>query len=107
MDIVKHLEKMKKIQVDLLNFLENEENQDDDLTIEKDFFDELKIIDNKHEFKLFLYLLSKIYKNHNRTVTFSRKIHHILKFFKNDIKKYFSNTEIFHIFKKTKKCFYF
>ena len=58
------------------------------------------------ELKSFLSLLSKVSKNHHRTPIFNQKIKQILIYLANNITKYFSNSEIFDIFKSNKQILY-
>ena len=101
------LQKMKEIQEDIIKFI------DEESYIEENFprliykFDESKICDNKHEIQAVLHLISKIANNHHRSPNFFHKIEQILMHFKYIIKKYFSNSEIFTIFKGNKKILLF
>ena len=54
-----------------------------------------------------LHLISKIGNNYHSFANFFSKIERILLFFKEDIPKYFSNSEIFNIFKSNKKILLF
>ena len=54
------------------------------------------------EFKSFLHFVSKIANNHYRTNKFLDKIMQIINFFSSEIKDFFSNSEIFQIFKSNK-----
>ena len=95
-----YFEKLKLIQEALLSFLDDENNQTfESLT---KLMNEQKITENKDDFKLFLHLLCKISNNHHRTPYFFNKICDILKTIQADIKKNYSNFEIFDIFKENK-----
>lgn len=107
MEIQSYLEKMKTIQNSLLTFLEKEENVQDNYLIFDQLLDHQNIRDNQHELKSVLYILSKISENHHRSPSFFKKIDHILHIFKNEIKKYFSDYEIFNIFKNNKEILLF
>ncbi|KAK8841639.1 hypothetical protein M9Y10_026579 [Tritrichomonas musculus] len=104
-----YLDMMKNNQGNILQFLEEEEeaNSDEQFQILKDIFNDTKIKDNIFEFLSLLHLISKIADNFHRSPAFICKIERILRFFKEDIKKYFSNSEIFNIFKKNKRILLF
>ena len=106
MEIEEFLKKMTNAQNCVLEFIDddsNETNNDKLLQI----FDKLKINQNKNEFKSFLHLIAKISENHQRTCLIFPKIQNILLYCKKDIVRYFSNNEIFSIFKNNKRCILF
>ena len=107
MSIPKYLEEMREIQSSLLNFLEDETNEKFNFQSLQDLLDNLKILDDVNKFKSFLYLVSKIADNHHRTCNLFCRIDRILRHFKNYIKKYFSNSEIFQIFQNNKRVLLF
>ena len=69
--------------------------------------DDKKIRDSHYDLKTFLHLLLKIANNHYRSPTFFNKIEKILLLFQEDIKKFFSNFDVFNIFKKNKRVLLF
>lgn len=91
MNIAKYLDQMKNIQDIFLTFLENGENVEDT-------FNNLNILD-EHDLKLFLHFISSICDNYYHGPTFFDKIKLMLQHFKDDIIKYYSNSEIFNVFK--------
>ena len=95
---------MKDIQANILEFIND--NESDCEKIVKIFDDQI-IRENQHELKTVLHLLVKICNNYRRTPSFFLKIDQILSYFKNDILKYFSNIEIFNIFKSNKRILLF
>lgn len=107
MSIQQYLDGMKKIQENLLDFLENEENEEENFQNLNSIFADLKIPDDPHMFKSLLYLIAKISNNHHHEQNFFSKIFKILKLFINDIKKNFSNYEIFSIFKGSNRIILF
>ncbi|KAK8883271.1 hypothetical protein M9Y10_045922 [Tritrichomonas musculus] len=107
MSICEYLDKNKNIQDALLTFLENEINTEEDFQKLILIINKQKIINDKHEFTLFLHLLSKISQNHYRNPDFISKIKRILKNFEKDIKKNLTNSEIFDIFKGNKRIILF
>lgn len=97
------LDLMKQIQRNLLDFLDNEEESDEDYRKLLMIFDNLKILDDKHTLNLLLHLISRISNNHHRGADFFNKIDKILQHFKESIKKFYSNYELFNIFKDNKR----
>ena len=92
---------MMAIQKKLLKFIKkNKEGNFQELT---NIIENVKIIDNKYDFKSFLHLISKISNNHYRFLGFHEKIEQILSFYRNQIQNYFTNDEIFNIFKNNKR----
>ena len=95
--------KMKLIQESLLDFLEN------DTSIEEDFLNliyninEQKIQENKYDLKALLHIISKISDNHHRNQNFIFKIERVIKNYQKEIKNYFTNFDIFYIFRKNKR----
>ena len=102
-----YLDMMKDIQKNILYFLEEEVNSEENLLILEDKFNNLKISDSKYGILPLLHLISKIVNNYHRFPNFFSKIDKILQVFKKDIKKYFSNSEIFNIFKNNKRILLF
>ena len=99
---MEYLQKMKDIQNIILEFLDNDEEDQklfDDLknllTFQQDELD-------AHELKSILYLISTISTNHHRTQFFFDKIKKIIIFLKNEIKKSFSNDDIYELFEDNK-----
>lgn len=103
MDIQQYLDEMRKIQENLLIFLDGDHNDDENFSNLIKLFDDLKIREDKHILKQLLYLITRISGNYHRGPNFFHKLEQILNFFKNEIKKYFSNLEIFNIFKSNKR----
>ena len=103
----KYLEEMKRVQNNLLIFLDNEDNIEENYQNLLNIFQDLNIRDNKQELKIFMNMVLKISNNHHRRPYFFNKIERILHLFKNDIKNYFSNSEIFQIFNKNKRLLLF
>ena len=97
--IVNYLNKMKDIQKSLLDYLDNENFNEELSQSIITFFSNQKVKGSKQELKSVLYLISNIADNHHRNIHFFPKIFEIILFFRNEIKKYFTNNEIFNIFK--------
>lgn len=105
MSIVEYLEKMKNVQINILDFI-NDDTFDDK-------FDQLVSLlsdqnePNKQEFKLILHIILSIANNHHRNSTFFSRISKILLFLKDKISQNFSNLEIFNFFKSNKRILLF
>ena len=102
-----YLDTMKDIQENILYFLEEGANSEENFLILESKFNDTKISDNKYYLLSFMYLISKVGNNNHRFPNFFTKLDRILLFFKEDIKKYFSNSEIFNIFKSNKRILLF
>ena len=107
MDIDQTLEDLKTIQDHLLDYIEDEENTKDNFYRLIILFDDLNITDDHYDFKSILKLIVKISNNHHHGPKFYHKIDNILNLFKDEIKKYFTNSEIFNIFKSNKRILLF
>ena len=104
MKVEENTKKIKNIEENLLFFLENEGNAEEYYS---NIIDNHKILDEKHELVLLLHLISKISKYHHRNHNF---ISNIEKKFENIWERYqkkFTNSEIFKIFKGSKRIFLF
>lgn len=103
MDAQSYINKMKRIQNDLLDFIDGMEDNLNDQTIIIKTVNDSKALENRYEFKSFLYLILKIATNHCFASKFFNKISNILIYFKDPIKQSFSNIEIFDIFESNRK----
>ncbi|KAK8865465.1 hypothetical protein M9Y10_011013 [Tritrichomonas musculus] len=102
-----YLDMMKNIQESILNFLGEEAKSEENFLILEEIFNNSIISDNKYYLMSLLHLISKIGNNFHRFPNFFIKIERILLIFKEDIKKYFSNSEIFNFFKSNKRILLF
>ena len=102
-----YIQIMKRIHESLLNFIDDEDNPEENFQNFNSLFNDLKIRDNIHMFKSLLHLIVEIGNNHHRGPNFFSKIGQVLRLFKEDIKKNFSNTEIYYIFISNKRIFLF
>lgn len=107
MDTHKYLKEMRNIQEKLLTYIEDESNDEKNYCELNNNFDEIKIREDQHRLMSFLHLLTKISNNHHRGSNFFIKIDRILQNFQDDMKKYYSNSEIFNIFKSNKRILLF
>ena len=102
-----YLEKMKSTQQNILEYINDEEDPESKLQNIKDILTKNKIKDKKDELISFLCLLAKISNNHHRTPNFISKIERILEYLKDDLQKLFSNSELLHIFRSSKRILLF
>ena len=98
---------MKSIQEIFLEFLENVENTEENFNNLKVIFEDMKIRDNKHDLSLLLHFISSISDNYYCFPSFFDKMERTLGHFKDEIKKYYSNFEIFNIFNQNKRILLF
>ncbi|KAK8870314.1 hypothetical protein M9Y10_008192 [Tritrichomonas musculus] len=107
MSLKEEIEKMKRVQNFLLEYVKDdlnaEENYENFIKIIKDY----KINADQNEFKLILRLINTIGNNHQRANNFTSKIERILLFFEYDILKHFRNFEIFQLFWNNKRILLF
>ena len=99
--------KLKSIQSSLLEFLEEESDGEDKYKNFINLVSTQQIIKEEHEFKALLQLINSIANNHHRVPNFISKVERVLRHFKQDLQKYFSNSEIFKIFKDNKRILLF
>lgn len=105
MEIKKIIERGRRFQKALLNYIDNDEECYYDSLI--DLIQREEIQKNCIELQAFFCLITKISMNHYRTLVFFDKIERILIFFKIEIKQSFSNYDIFNIFKSNKRLLLF
>lgn len=101
------LEVIKKIQENILLFLENEANLEESFQNLSIILQDQKICDDKLKLTLLLHLILKISNNHHHGPNFFGKLEQILNIFKDSIKKNFTNSEILSIFKSNKRILLF
>ena len=107
MNIQSSIEKMKSIQNLILEFIDNEDAEEENYQNILKLYSNFKIGGNKNELKSFLYLISKISNNHYRNENFFSKIEKIILNFKKDIDHFFTYFDIFQIFIKNKRILLF
>ena len=90
----------------VLNILDNNDSEElfQNLT---HFIDDHNIRQEKSDLKLILHTISNISNNHYRASNFLGKIERILQLFSNEIKNFYTNFEIFSIFKDNKRILLF
>ncbi|KAK8841958.1 hypothetical protein M9Y10_026914 [Tritrichomonas musculus] len=105
MSIPSYIDKMKKIHKMILKYIK--EGSETNLQSLSNEIENEKIINDKNEFKSFLHLICKISNNHYKSQSFHAKIEQILSFYRNQILNFFTNIEIFNIFKNNKRILLF
>lgn len=98
---------MKKTQEYLLRYIEEEENNEEIFENLTNLFKEQNIYSNRLDLKTLLHILNRISKHHHRTTDFFGKIERVFLIFKEKIKNFFTNSEIFTIFKSNKRILLF
>ena len=107
MNYTEYLVKMKNIQQNILEYIENEDDSEYKIQNIIDIVTKNKIVDDRYELIPFLYLITKISNNHQRSTNFFSKIERILDYLKDDLRKFYSNSALFHIFKSSKRILLF
>ena len=74
MNYKEYIDKNKEIQNELLLFLDKEDEIEENYQNLHKLITSYKIIDNEHELKSFLYLITNICNNHYQTPSFISKI---------------------------------
>lgn len=97
------IQKMQDIHQHLVKYLDSEENIDSNFDNFKKVIEDQMIRSNNYEFKSFLHMMVKITNNHHQTLDFFTKISEIIKYFRAEFNNYYSNDELFSIFKENKK----
>ena len=106
MTIQENFSKMKKMYISILSYIDESNSLMNFSNLIK-ILDKIKIGDNLHLLKSLLYILLKISNYHHRTPALIGKIEEIIRYFKDQINKYFPNWEIFNIFKSNKRILLF
>lgn len=107
MDIQDYLSQRKDVQRALLQFLDQEEDIEEDYQNFINIIIHKKIQENPYDLKEILNLIVKIADDHQRNSTFFSKIEKILLYFKDSIKKFYFNSDIYNIFRSNKRIILF
>lgn len=98
-----YLEEKKELQDCLLGFIDHDGIDDRSYQKLINVIKHQQISEIRSSFLTLLHLLNAISTNHHRTSDLYAKIDKILSYLKKDIKREFTNLEIFHIFKQNKR----
>lgn len=101
MEVQKYVDQKKKSYNLIFSFLINENSTNSNILFQN-FVESQNYSKDKEEFLMFLRFLSKIAKNHCRFPAFNSKIERLLKYYSDQMKQTFTNSEIFQIFKQNK-----
>ena len=106
-----YIDKKRKFQEAVINFIENETRNGNESSIDlKDLIEKLneeQILQDRQEMESFLYMVSSISKYHHRSDFFFTKIENLLLECKKEIRHFFTDKELFHIFQSNKRILLF
>ena len=91
----------------ILDILDKENDFEESFQNLNKYFEDHKIFQDKDQMKIILHAISSISDNHHRGPDHFCKIERILKILSNSFKNFFSNIEIFEIFKENKRILLF
>lgn len=94
-----YLDRMQPIQTALIDFLDARTEKEKETNYKKLFYVLDDIKEDGNLLKSFLHLLLKVSKNHHHQKDYFNYVDNILNTFREEILKYYSNSEIFSIFK--------
>lgn len=94
--------KLQSIQKQLLKFIDNEGNTEENFQKLIKNLEDSKVWDNRCDFRLFIRFLAKINCHYHRSPTFISKIKQIILFYKDDLIKNYTNEQLYSIFRKSK-----
>ncbi|KAK8884331.1 hypothetical protein M9Y10_043439 [Tritrichomonas musculus] len=100
--VEEYLVKMRNIQRQLLEFIDNDTNAEENFQNLIKNLEDSEVRANRCDFRLFLRHLAKICCYHHRSPTFMSKIEKIILYYKDDLTKNYSNEDIYSIFRKSK-----
>lgn len=107
MSIQEYVTKKKQLYKYFLDFVECEGNYEEDFENLLECLDDENIRKDRNELKEFLKMLVCIVDNHKRGPNFILKVEKLLTNLQQDIKRSYSNSEIFEIFGNCKRILYF
>lgn len=107
MSIKTYTEKMKIIYDGFIDFLDNEDSIEEEFIYFNTILEKQNIKENPNDLRLFLHLLVNVSNNHHRKINFYKEIEKILISFKYELKRFYSNTRLYNIFKSNKKLLLF
>ena len=107
MEIQQFIESKKELQSIFLSYIDDPNSDENNFQNLIDNFKIQDLFQNQNELKEFLQFITKIAKNHHRQPNFFDQIEKVLLYLENDLKKNFTNSEIFTIFKNSKPILLF
>ena len=103
MQFPKSIEIFREIHCSFLKFIEDENNVEENYENLSKLIIKHKIMNDKYEIKLYFHLLLNVCNNHYKVPDLYEKIEKIIVQFKENVLNYFSDFEIFDIFKSNKR----
>ncbi|KAK8838319.1 hypothetical protein M9Y10_035742 [Tritrichomonas musculus] len=107
MNIDEYLEQMKEIQEKIIQLLDTNEDSETHFENLQKILEDFKIRFDKQKIKSLLYLIARISQHHFQYPSFYDKLLKILMLFIDEIKLYFSSSEVLKIFQKNKRIILF
>ena len=107
MDVQIYLSKMQQIYNSFIEFLDNDDSVEESNQNLKQLFIDHNIFKDKHEFKTIMHCISKISNYYFRRPNFFPKIEQVILILKPKMIEFFSNYEIYEIFKRNKRILLF
>lgn len=105
--INQHVEKMKIIQISLLEFIDTDTNEESDFEQFVKILSQYQINKSRIELCALLHMLVQLSNNHFRYPSFFTKIEKIILNLQSQIQQFFTKSEIFHIFRTNKRLLLF
>lgn len=103
MNFQEYKDKINKLEENLLEYIKEDDSKEENYQNLINFLEEQKIKSNKENLRTFLYLLANIASHHHRYSNFFDKIGQIVIYLKESLLNFFSNYEIFKIFKSNRR----
>lgn len=107
MEMYQYLEKLKIIHKEFIDLIDLNQYEESKYQKFQTLLDDQKIGENPDELKSFLHLIVKVSKNHLRKADFFKYFDNLILHFKDEISKYYINSEIHDIFKGNRRILYF
>ena len=109
MEVAKFVNQMKELYNIFIEYIDAD-SKEDEIRFYENLLNIIKnqsIQENKEEIENILEMIINIANNHHRTPSFFGRLEQILKFFQDEIKRSFSNFEIFILFESNKRLLLF
>lgn len=106
MELEQHL-KFKEIYLSVINFINDTSEDENEYNSLISYLESQRIHKDHVILSFLLNLISKMSGYHHRSFNFQNKIEMILLYLENDIREYYSNKEIFHLFVNNKNILIF
>ncbi|KAK8839584.1 hypothetical protein M9Y10_031943 [Tritrichomonas musculus] len=107
MEIQQFVDSKKELQNIFLRYIDDPDSNQNNFQNLIDCLKSQDLLQNQNELEEFLHFIAKIMKNHRRQPNFFDHIEKVLLYLENDLKRSFTNSEIFTIFKNRKPILLF